>query len=376
MKNTRVFNFCAGPAALPRPVMEKAQQEFLDWQGCGASIMEFSHRSDEFQSIAKKAELDLREILSIPEHYKVLFMHGGATAQFAMVPLNLAGIQDSAVYLDTGLWSKKAIKEAERHLKHVAVISPENLNVSVPLQESLDAYFCAPVDGGFNRSLNGDRGISYCHYTPNETIGGVAFHYVPEVPVPLVADMSSVILSEAIDVTKFDLIYAGAQKNIGPAGLTVVIIREDLLEQAVTSIPSTFHYKTAATYDSMFNTPPTYAWYLAGLVFEWIKSQGGVEGISKINRKKSALLYEVIDNSDLYVNQVDERFRSKMNIPFSLARSDLNELFLSKATDKGLIHLQGHRSVGGMRASLYNSMPLEGVEALVEFMKSFELQYG
>jgi len=358
----RNFNFSAGPAMLPTAVIERAREEMLDWNGSGMSVMEMSHRGKEFVSIAEKAESDLRELLSIPENYKVLFLQGGASSQFAMIPLNLLRGKTNADYINTGMWSKKAIAEAKRFCDvHLAGDTSDNKFTSVPDQDALD--------------LNTDA--AYVHYTPNETIGGVEFGYIPETgDVPLVADMSSTILSRPIDVSKFALIYAGAQKNIGPSGLTIVILREDLIGNPADGIPTIFDYATHANADSMYNTPPTYNWYIAGLVFEWIKDQGGLSSIAEVNQRKAAKLYTVIDNSGFYANPVAENARSWMNIPFTLADPDLDAEFLSGATKHGLLTLKGHRSVGGMRASIYNAMPEEGIDTLISYMQEFEKQHG
>ncbi|MDQ7000171.1 MAG: 3-phosphoserine/phosphohydroxythreonine transaminase [Mariprofundus sp.] len=354
----RKFNFSAGPAMLPTAVIERAQQEMLEWHGSGMSVMEMSHRGKEYMSIAAKAEKDLREVMSIPDNYKVLFLQGGASSQFAMVPLNLLGDKDSADYLNTGMWSKKASAEAKRFCTvNIAADTSDNGFTTVPTQAELN--------------LNPDA--AYVHYTPNETIGGVEFDYIPETgDVPLVADMSSTILSRPIDVSRFALIYAGAQKNIGPAGLTIVIIRDDLLGNASAQTPAMFNYETHANADSMYNTPATYSWYMAGLVFEWIRDQGGLEAMGEINKRKADKLYAVIDNSDFYGSPVARNGRSWMNIPFTLADADLDAAFLAGAAERGLITLKGHRSVGGMRASIYNAMPEEGVDALVAWMQEFE----
>jgi len=354
----RKFNFSAGPAMLPTAVIERAQQEMLEWHGSGMSVMEMSHRGKEYMSIAAKAEKDLREVMSIPDNYKVLFLQGGASSQFAMVPLNLLGDKDSADYLNTGMWSKKAIAEAKRFCTvNIAADTSDNGFTTVPTQAELN--------------LNPDA--AYVHYTPNETIGGVEFDYIPETgDVPLVADMSSTILSRPIDVSRFALIYAGAQKNIGPAGLTIVIIRDDLLGNASAQTPAMFNYETHANADSMYNTPATYSWYMAGLVFEWIRDQGGLEAMGEINKRKADKLYAVIDNSDFYGSPVARNGRSWMNIPFTLADAGLDAAFLAGAAERGLITLKGHRSVGGMRASIYNAMPEEGVDALVAWMQEFE----
>ena len=359
---SRVFNFSAGPAMLPTEVLEKAQQEITDWHGTGMSIMEMSHRGKEFMSVAQKAEADLRELMAISDDYAVLFLQGGATSQFAMVPMNLLRGNKTADYVNTGAWSKKAIAEAKKYCDVNVVASSESENFStVP---AFDSW-----------RLNKDA--AYLHYTPNETIGGVEFDYIPDCgDVPLVADMSSTILSRPIDVSKFGVIYAGAQKNIGPAGLTLVIVRKDLIGQVLDGAPSTFDYQKQAENDSMLNTPPTYAWYLAGLVFEWLKEKGGLSAMAEINKRKADNLYKAIDESNFYANPVDKAYRSWMNVPFTLADAALDKLFLEQATQNGLTTLKGHRSVGGMRASIYNAMPEEGVDALIAFMADFEKRNG
>ncbi len=354
----RKFNFSAGPAMLPTAVIERAQAEMLEWDGSGMSVMEMSHRGKEYMSIAAKAEKELREVMSIPDNYKVLFLQGGASSQFAAIPLNLLGDKESADYINTGMWSKKAIAEAKRYCKvNIAGDTSDNGFTSVPTQAELKL----------------DPNAAYVHYTPNETIGGVEFDYIPETNgVPLVADMSSTILSRPIDVTKFGMIYAGAQKNIGPAGLCIVIIRDDLLGKARDITPTMFNYATHAENDSMYNTPATYSWYMAGLVFEWLKEQGGLEAMARVNKRKADKLYAAIDASDFYGSPVAKNARSWMNVPFTLADPELDADFLKGASEKGLVTLKGHRSVGGMRASIYNAMPEEGVDALVAFMKEFE----
>jgi len=353
----RKFNFSAGPAMLPTAVIERAQAEMLDWNGSGMSTMEMSHRGKEYMSIAAKAEQDLRDVMAIPDNYKVLFLQGGASSQFAMIPLNLLGDKGSADYINTGMWSKKAIAEAKRYCTvNIAADTSDNGFTTVPTQAEL--------------KLNPDA--AYVHYTPNETIGGVEFDYIPETNgVPLIADMSSTILSRPIDVSKFAMIYAGAQKNIGPAGLTIVIIRDDLLGSASEQTPTMFNYATHASNDSMYNTPATYSWYMAGLVFAWIKEQGGLEGMAEVNKRKADKLYAAIDATDFYGSPVAKNGRSWMNVPFTLADADLDAAFLAGAAEKGLVTLKGHRSVGGMRASIYNAMPEEGVDALVAFMQEF-----
>lgn len=362
MSMARVYNFCAGPAALPTAVLEKASAEMLDWNGKGLSVMEMSHRSDEYVSIADKAEKDLRELLNIPQNYKVLFMQGGATAQFAMIPMNLLRGKGSADYINTGQWSQKAIKEAKRYCDVNIAASSEDKNFSyAPKQAEL--------------KLNPEA--AYVHYTPNETIGGVAFDYIPDTgDVPLVADYSSSILSEALDVSKFGLIYAGAQKNIGPAGLCIVIVREDLLGETIAGTPTAMDYKVAADNGSMYNTPATYSWYLAGLVFDWLKQQGGVPSMAKVNQRKAEKLYAYIDESGFYANPVQSENRSRMNVPFTLKSDTLDKAFLEQADKAGLLNLKGHRSVGGMRASIYNAVTEDAVDALIAFMKKFASENG
>jgi phosphoserine aminotransferase len=353
----RKFNFCAGPAALPEEVLAQASSEMLDWESRGLSVMEMSHRSSEFVSIAEQAEADLRELMGISDDYAVAFMQGGASSQFSAVPLNLLGDKTSADYLNTGQWSKKAISEAKRFCDVNVVASSEDTNFST-----------VPSVNSWN--LNEDA--AYFHYTPNETIGGVEIFDVPRVNVPVVADMSSTILSRPIDVSKFDLIYAGAQKNIGPAGLVIVIVRKDLLAKASSICPAMFNYKTIIDGESMYNTPPTYAWYLAGLVFKWLKAQGGLEAVGAMNRRKAEKLYGFIDASSFYANPVEVASRSSMNVPFTLADSDLDKAFLQQSEAAGLLNLKGHRSVGGMRASIYNAVSEDAVDALISFMRDFE----
>lgn len=358
---TRAFNFCAGPAALPEAVLQKAQAEMLDYQGKGLSVMEMSHRSDEVVAIAEKAEQDLRDLLSIPSGYKVLFLQGGASTQFAMVPMNLTSQSHCADYVNTGQWSIKAIKEATHYC-----------NVNVVATSEADNFSSVPAFDSWRLSKDAD----YLHYCPNETIGGVEFDFIPEVDVPLVADFSSSILSQPLDVSRYALIYAGAQKNIGPAGISVVIVREDLLGNAIPATPSMLNYKVHADAGSMYNTPPTYAWYLSGLVFEWLKEQGGLGVMAKLNQAKSAKLYQYIDASGFYANPVAVNNRSRMNVPFTLADSTLDKAFLQEAEERRLLNLKGHRSVGGMRASLYNAVPMAAVDALIEFMKDFAQRRG
>ncbi|MCO6411245.1 MAG: 3-phosphoserine/phosphohydroxythreonine transaminase [Thiogranum sp.] len=359
---TKVYNFSAGPAVLPAKVLEQARDELLDWHGCGMSVMEMSHRGKEFMSIAQQAEADLRELMKIPANYKVLFLQGGASSQFSMVPINLLRGNNKADYVNTGAWSKKAIAEARRYC-----------DVNVAASSEADNFTSIPEPAEWNL----DRGAAYVHYTPNETIGGVEYHWIPDVgDVPLVADMSSTILSRPVDVSRFGVIYAGAQKNIGPAGLTVVIVREDLIGSVLPGQPVMFDYATHANNESMYNTPPTYGWYLAGLVFKWLKELGGLEGMAKINHAKAQKLYKAIDSSGFYHNPVDVNCRSWMNVPFTLANPELDAAFLEEAKQAGLVALKGHRSVGGMRASIYNAMPEEGVEALIWFMADFEKRRG
>jgi phosphoserine aminotransferase len=358
---TRVYNFSAGPAVIPEEVLAQAREELVDWQGSGMSVMEMSHRGKEFMSIAQQAEADLREILAIPANYKVLFLQGGASTQFAMIPMNLAA-NGKADYINTGSWSKKAITEAKLLTQ---------VNIAATTEST--KFTRAPEQG----ELKLDSSAAYVHYTPNETIGGVEFSYVPETgDVPLVADMSSTILSRPIDVSRYGIIYAGAQKNIGPAGLTVVIIRDDLLDKAGNNVPAMLNYKIHAENESMYNTPPTYAWYVAGLVFQWIKRKGGLSAMAEINMRKADKLYAAIDNSSFYQNPVERGSRSWMNVPFTLADAELDATFLSEAKQAGLVTLKGHRSVGGMRASIYNAMPEAGVDALIAFMADFEKRHG
>jgi phosphoserine aminotransferase len=358
----RVFNFSAGPAMLPAEVLQQAREEMLDWRGSGMSVMEMSHRGKEFMSIAEQAEADLRALLGVPDTYKVLFLQGGASSQFAMVPMNLLRGKNEADYVNTGSWSKKAIAEARRFCKVTLAASSEDTK-----------FTTAPAQDDLNLSPD----AAYVHYTPNETIGGVEFSYIPETgDVPLVADMSSTILSRPLDVTRYGLMYAGAQKNIGPAGLTLVIVREDLIGEPIAGTPTMFDYKVQADNDSMYNTPPTYSWYLAGLVFQWLKDKGGLAGMAEINKRKADKLYAAIDASAFYANPVDPSCRSWMNVPFTLANPELDSTFLVEAKEVGLTTLKGHRSVGGMRASIYNAMPEAGVDALVAFMADFERRNG
>jgi len=355
---TRVFNFSAGPAALPESVLRQAADEMLDWHGSGMSVMEMSHRGKEFISIHAEAEALLRELMAVPKNYKVLFMQGGAMAENAIVPMNMLRGKASADYINTGEWSKKSIKETKKYAKVNVAASSESTNFDrIPKRDTWQL----------------DKDAAYVHICSNETIGGVEYHYTPDVgEVPLVADMSSSIMSRPVDVSKYGLIYGGAQKNIGPAGLTIVIVRDDLIGQALPITPSAFDYKQQADNDSMLNTPPTYAIYIAGLVFKWIKAQGGLAGIEKHNRTKAALLYDLLDTSAFYSSPVAIEDRSLMNVPFKLKDESLDETFLKGAQARSMLQLKGHRSVGGMRASIYNAMPMEGVKALVAYMKEFE----
>jgi phosphoserine aminotransferase len=355
----RVFNFAAGPATLPLEVLQQAQAEMTDWKSSGMSVMEVSHRSKAFIAVAQEAEADLRELLNVPANYKVLFLQGGATGMFSAIPMNLATAESTVDYVNTGAWSKKAIGEAKRFCKVV----------NVAADEAASNYSTVPAQSALKLSPN----AAYFHYTPNETIGGVEFDYVPGVGnVPLVADFSSTILSRPIDVSKYGLIYAGAQKNIGPAGIVVVIVREDLIGKARPGTPSVWDFKAMADEGSMLNTPPTFGWYFAGLVFKWLKKQGGLEAMAERNRTKAAKLYDFIESSGFYKSPVANNARSWMNVPFTLAKPDLDKTFCAEAAKQGLVNLEGHRSVGGMRASIYNAMPPEGIDALIKFMKEFQ----
>lgn len=357
----QIFNFSAGPAVLPKPVLERAQAEMLDWRGSGMSVMEMSHRGKEFTSILEKTEADLRQLLAIPSNYKVLFLQGGAIAENAIIPMNLLNGK-SADYVVTGSWSKRSVEDAKAY---------GQINIAA----SAEASGFTTVPAFSNWKLNKDA--AYVHYCTNETINGVEFLEVPDTHgVPIVADMSSHILSRPIDVSKYGVIYGGAQKNIGPAGLCLVIVREDLLEQASPLTPAVFHWKTQADNQSMINTPPTYSIYIAGLVFEWLQAQGGVEAIEQLNIAKANLLYDYLDHTEFYGNDIEHAYRSRMNIPFRLRDESLNDAFLKAADTRGLLQLKGHRSVGGMRASIYNAMPIEGVQALVEFMHEFEKSHS
>ena len=357
---SRIFNFSAGPAMLPAEVMARAGDEMLDWHGSGMSVMEMSHRGKEFISIYEEAEHDLRELLAIPKNYRILFLQGGATLQFAQIPMNLLRGKTKADYVVTGEWSKKAVKEAKGYCDVAIAASSEDRS-----------FTYAP------KKWNVRPDAAYVHYCSNETIGGVEFHTVPSAgDVPLVADASSHFLSRPLDVSKFGLIYAGAQKNAGPAGLTFVIVREDLTGQVLKGTPSVMDYKLQAESDSMLNTPATYSMYVAGLVFKWLKQLGGLPAIEKINIEKSKLLYDFLDASSFFRNAVAREDRSRMNVPFTLKDSKLDEEFLKGASSRGMVQLKGHRSVGGMRASIYNAMPVEGVRALVGYMREFEQKHG
>jgi phosphoserine aminotransferase len=359
---TRVFNFSAGPAALPESVLQTAAAEMLDWHGSGMSVMEMSHRGKEFIAIAAEAESLLRELLNVPANYKVLFMQGGAIGENAIVPMNMLRGRTSADYIDTGEWSKKSIKEAQKYGA-----------VNVAASAKASGYTTIPPRAEWKLDAN----AAYVHICANETIGGVEYHFTPDVgDVPLIADVSSNILSRPIDVSKFGLLYGGAQKNIGPAGLTIVIVRDDLIGQALPATPSAFDYKIVADNESMYNTPPTYAIYIAGLVFNWIKANGGLAAMEAHNRAKAALLYDFLGTSSFYSCPVASDCRSLMNVPFRLKDEKLDDPFLKGASARGMVQLKGHRSVGGMRASIYNAMPVAGVQALVAYMKEFEAKNG
>lgn len=356
---TRVFNFSSGPAVLPEPVLEQAAAEMLDWHGSGMSVMEMSHRGKEFMAIHAETQALLRELLGIPANYKVLFMQGGAIGENAIVPLNLIGRTGKADYVVTGDWSRKSMKEAQRYGQVQVAAAGDGIAIPAQSEWKLDPQ------------------ASYVHICSNETIGGVEFHWTPDTgAVPLVADMSSNILSRRIDVSRYGLIYGGAQKNMGPSGLTVVIVREDLLGHALAATPSAFNYQIQSENDSMFNTPPTYAIYIAGLVFKWLQAQGGLAAIEQHNARKAALLYDYLDQSQFYRTTVAREDRSLMNVPFRLADEALDADFLEGAQRRGMVQLKGHRSVGGMRASIYNAMPMAGVQALVDYMKEFAAQRG
>ena len=358
----RIFNFSAGPATLPLEVLEQAQAEMLDWNGRGASVMEISHRSKAFIKVAEQAEADVRELLAVPQDYAVLFLQGGATQQFALLPMNLAAPDQTVDYVVTGQWSKKAAAEA-KVLRRTHVVA----------DGAAGNYTDVPARAGWQLT----PGAAYVHYCPNETIGGLEFHTVPEVgSVPLVADMSSTIMSRPVDVTRFGVIYAGAQKNIGPAGLVLMIIRRDLLERVADTVPNILRYAAQAKEGSMLNTPATYSWYIAGLVFAWLRRRGGLTAMAEVNRRKADKLYRAIDESGYYRNPVALAHRSWMNVPFTLPRPELDAPFLAGAQKAGLADLKGHRSVGGMRASIYNAMPEAGVDALIDYMADFARRNG
>lgn len=369
----KIYNFSAGPAVLPKEVLQQAAAEMLDWHGSGMSVMEMSHRGAEFMSIHANALQDLRELFAVPDNYKILFMQGGAIAENAIVPLNLVGLAGSNQpatldYICTGSWSMKSIKEAA---KYGQVNVAADARTEHPSGKGSGKFSSIPAESTWQLS---DQ-ATYLHICTNETIDGVEYNFVPKVKAPIVADMSSHILSRVINVADYGVIYAGAQKNVGPAGLTIVIVREDLIGHALPICPSAFNWKIVADNNSMFNTPPTYAIYMAGLVFQWIKRQGGIAALEKINIAKAALLYDAIDNSKLFENRINKDCRSRMNIPFFLRDESLNAAFLSESKAAGLLQLKGHSSVGGMRASIYNAMPMEGVQALVKFMREFEQQH-
>ena len=358
----RAYNFSAGPAPIPQTVLEQARDELLSWQHLGASVMEISHRSKEFMTVVAEAEQDLRQLMAIPDNYKVLFLQGGARGQFAAVPFNLKGDKAFADYVNSGYWAQSGIKEAQRYL-----------DVEVVADGKQEGFRSLPAQDQWRTSDD----AAYLHYTPNETIGGLEFPFIPDSgDVPLVADTSSNILSKPMDVSRFGVIYAGAQKNIGPSGITLVIVREDLLDRASPMCPSVWDYKLQVSKESMYNTPPTFAWYLAGLVFKWLKEQGGLAAMETINQRKAAQLYAQIDGSDFYHNPVDTAWRSRMNVPFTLAKPELDSVFLAESEQAGFRFLKGHKAVGGMRASIYNAVPEQHVDALVAFMKAFERRYG
>jgi len=357
----RIYNFSAGPAMVPEPVLKQAAEEMLDWRGHGMSVMEMSHRSPEFLQIAEEAISDLRELMQIPDNYKILFLQGGATGQFSAIPMNLARPGGTADYVVNGIWGKKAAAEAKKFVK-----------VNVAAQADPFTHVADRKDWKLSPKA------AYVHVTPNETINGVAFNGDPPGTgkVPVVGDISSMILSEPMDVSRYGVLYAGAQKNMGPAGLTIVVVRDDLLDRARAATPLVWHWSEKSIAGSMLNTPPTYSWYLAGLICKWLKSQGGVRAMAKVNRRKAKKLYDAIDKSAFYDNRIPSEYRSRMNVVFTLAKPDLDKTFAAEAHAKGLKNLGGHRSVGGLRASIYNAMPEAGVDALIKFMKGFEKRYG
>lgn len=361
----RLPNFSAGPATIPTAVLSRAQEELLDWQERGLSVMEVSHRSKEYMAITEKAEVKLRSLMEIPDNYKVLFLQGGASLQFSAIPLNLLN-GGRADYLTTGTWSDKAVKEAQRY----ANLGLGEINLVATGKDS--NFTDVPAQNDWNVSED----AAYFHYCANETIHGLQIFEPPQVDAPIIADMSSCILSQPIDVSKFGMIYAGAQKNIGPAGLVIVIVREDLLGKASEWCPLLMNYQHQVEKESMSNTPATYSWYLAGLVFDWLEEQGGVAAIGKINQQKADLLYKTIDDSSFYNNPVASKYRSIMNVPFTLADSSLDKVFLEESEAAGLLNLKGHRDVGGMRASIYNAVSLEWVQQLVDFMIAFEKKHA
>jgi phosphoserine aminotransferase len=358
---SRVYNFSAGPATLPLEVLQQAKEELLDWHDLGMSVMEISHRSKAFMEVAEQAESDLRELLAIPNNYKVLFLQGGARSQFAMVPMNLLAGKESADYVDSGIWSGLAIKEAARYCTvNVVASSKDQGYITIPPQNTW--------------AINPKS--AYFHYVDNETVNGVEFPEIPEVSLPLVSDMSSNILSRPFDVSRFALVYAGAQKNVGPAGLTIVIVREDLLGKSLYFTPSMFNYELHAKENSLYNTPPTFSWYMAGLTFKWLKERGGLAAMAQINQRKSSKLYQYIDQSDFYHNPVNPLYRSRMNVIFCLKDESINDQFLKEANDNGLANLKGHKLVGAMRASIYNALPEEAIDRLIDFMKDFSVRWG
>ena len=357
----RKWNFCAGPAVISEEVLSEVQSELLEYPDSGSSIMEMSHRSSTYMKVALDAKQDLKDILKIPENYEILFLQGGATHQFSMIPMNFKNLTGSADYITTGSWTKKALIEGSKIMNIKEIYSSEK-----------DSFTCAPDLENLELSEN----AAYVHYCPNETIEGNAIHKVPKINKPLVADMSSVILSKPIEIGNFSLIYAGAQKNIGPAGLTIVIIKKEFMEHCNSNLPNLFRYSEHAKSDSMLNTPPTFSWYVAGKVFRWIKKSGGLDFFKEQNKMKASNLYDFIDKSDFYSNPVKPANRSIMNVPFILADSALDDSFLDESEENGLLNLKGHRSVGGMRASIYNAMPLEGVNELIKFMNYFESKHG
>lgn len=362
----KIYNFSPGPAIVPYEVLLKAQEEMLDWQNLGMSVMEISHRSRAFENMAEETRQDLRELMSIPKNYHILFLAGGATTQFSMVPLNLLSKTKKADYVDTGVWSKKAASEAKRY---------GNINLIQAIKKENELHTIVPItEWGFNDAAD------YMHYTPNETISGIQFHFIPQHKnnnVPLIADMTSYILAENLDVSQFGLIYAGAQKNLGQAGLTVVIIRDDLVTDSLPFTPILYQYKIQVENQSFYNTPPTYAWYFTSLVLKWLKKMGGVKKIAAINQQKAKKLYQLIDEcKDFYTNSVHQDARSIMNVVFNLTKEHLTEIFLKEAAAVGLLNLKGHRLQGGIRASIYNAMPEKGVDKLVSFMKEFRNRYA